>query len=141
MIHFFEGARHGGVPIFNVKTTRKANVPVVVALVDVWLIRIPNLRGAILDCCLERCNAAPIGDNLALDAHSCSALRSHVVREWGTSTSSTTASASATTVSCASARAEIPGGKLLLDRNRKLLDRGNVGDGPTCVGSGGGRSK
>ena len=35
VIRFFEGARHGGVPIFNVKTTRKANVPVVVALVDV----------------------------------------------------------------------------------------------------------
>ena len=94
-----------------------------------------------MNCCLERCNAAPIGDNLALDAHSCSALRSHVVRERGTSTSSTTASASATTASCASARAEILGRKLLLDRNCKLLDRGNVGNGPTCVGSGGGRSK
>ena len=141
MIRFFEGARHGGVPIFNVKTTRKANVPVVVALVDVGIIRIPNLWGAILDCCLERYNAVPIGDNLSLDAHSCDALRLHVVHEWGTSASSTTVSAPATTASCASARAEIPGGKLLLDRNRKLLDWGNIGDGPTCVGICRGRRK
>ena len=110
-------------------------------LVDVGIIRIPYLWGGILDCLLERYNAAPIGGNLALDAHSCAALRLHVVRERGTSTSSTTASAPATTASCASARAEIPGGKLLLDRNCKLLDRGNVDDGPTCVGIGGGRHK
>ena len=35
MICLFEGARHRGVPILDIKSTRKANIPIVVAFINV----------------------------------------------------------------------------------------------------------
>ena len=35
MICLFEGASHGGVPIFDIKSTRKTNIPIVVAFINI----------------------------------------------------------------------------------------------------------
>ena len=35
MICLFQGARHGGAPIFDIKSTRKTNIPIVVAFINV----------------------------------------------------------------------------------------------------------
>ena len=91
---------------------------------------------------MERDNAASVGDNLALHAYTGATLRSLVVRERGTPTFSPTAPMSATSALSAPAGAEIPGGKLLLERDRELLDRGYVGNGPIPSSRiGGGRRK
>ncbi len=35
MVRLFEGARRGGVPIFDIESTRKTNIPIVVAFINV----------------------------------------------------------------------------------------------------------
>ena len=130
MICLFEGARRGGVPIFDIKSTRKTNIPIVVAFVNVGVVGVPDLCCSHGDGRVERDTSASVWDNLALHAPTGATICSLIVREWGTSTSSTTAPTPATWASSPSPGAVIPGGKLLLERDRELLYRGYVDDGP-----------
>ena len=138
VICLFEGACGRGMPIFNIKSTRKTNIPIVVALINVGEVRVPDLWRYRGDGLLERNDATTIWDKSAWHPYSCATSSSHVVREQGTSAASTTAPASSTRTSSAPARAEIPIGKLLLDRDYKLLYWGYVSDGssPTRIGGG-----
>ena len=43
VVSFFEGACGGGVPIFNIKSTRKTNIPIVVTFINVGEVRVPDL--------------------------------------------------------------------------------------------------
>jgi len=119
-----EGARHRRVSIFDVEPTRKTNVPIVMALVDVGVFRPPHLRLSRRNCRLERDNAPSVWDQLPRDANPCATLCPRVISKWSTTASSTTASTSTTWAST------YPSRKLLLHRDSQLLDRGYVEDGP-----------
>ena len=111
-----EGARHRRVSIFDVEPTRKTNVPIVMALVDVGVVRPPNLRLSRRNGRLERDDAASVWDHLSWDqlsrdANPCATLCPHVIGKWSTTASSTTASTSATWASTSPSR------KLLLYRD------------------------
>ncbi len=140
MIRLFEGACRGGVPIFDIKSTRKTNIPIVVMFINVGVVGVPDLSCSHGDGRVERDNSASVWDNLALHAHIGATIRLLIVRKRGTSTASTTAPTPATWASSAPPGAEIPGGKLLLERDRELLNWGYVGDGSVpSRGIGGGR--
>ncbi len=130
MIRLFEGARGGGVPIFNIKSTRKTNIPIVVAFVNVGVVRVPDLGCSHGDGRVERGTSASVWDNLALHAPTGATVCLLIVRERGTSMSSTTAPTPVTWASSPSPGAVIPGGKLLLERDRKLLYGGYLDDDP-----------
>jgi hypothetical protein len=141
MIHLFEGARRGGVPIFDIESTRKTNIPIVVAFINVRVVGVPDLSCSHGDGQVERDNSASVWDNLALHAHTGATICLLIVRKRGMSTASTTGPTPATWALSAPPGAEIPGGKLLLERDRELLDQGYVGDGsvPSCRIGGGRR--
>ena len=72
VIRFFEGARHRGVPIFDIEPTRKTHIPIVVVFINVGEVGVPDLR----DTCVNgRDDAATIWDKLARDARPSAALR------------------------------------------------------------------
>ena len=110
------------------------------AFVNVGVVGVPDLGCSHGDGRVERDNSASVWDNLALHANAGAAIRLLIVRKRGTSTASTTAPTPATWASSAPPGAEIPGGKLLLERDRELLNWGYVGDGSVpSRGIGGGR--
>ena len=125
MIGLFEGGRCRGVPIFNVKPTRETNVPIVVAFINIRIVRVPNRRRPVWDGRLERHDAAAIRDNLVRSpACNPQTLGPHVIRKWSTALSTPTTTTAPTATTSA--------GKLLLNGDCELLDRGNHGCGATC---------
>jgi hypothetical protein len=59
VIRLFEGACDGRVPVFDVKLTLEAHIPIVVYLIDVGEIRIPALLLDTGGGC-ELCYASPV---------------------------------------------------------------------------------
>ena len=126
MIRFAEGARCGGVSVFDIKPTREANVPIIMAFLYVGIVGIAYLWSPHLRSRLEWDDAAAKRDDLAGGGHTGCALVAHVIRERGTSAApAATAPAAPTRLPCTTSGMVIagPGWKLLLDWDRQLLNR------------------
>jgi hypothetical protein len=142
VVSLLEGACGGGVPIFNIKSTGKTNIPIVVSFVNVGEVRVPDPWQSQRDSLRDRDGTPTVWDTWAWCANTRhSPLRSHVVSKGGTAPATMTASAAPTLSSPPPSRAESTQSKLLLDRHCKLLDRGYKGNWLTSTNGGGGRCK
>jgi hypothetical protein len=122
VIPLFEGARDGHVPVFNVKSTSEAHIPIVVYLVDVGEIWVAVL---LLDTggSRELCDASPVWNQVG-HCWDCSCAM-HGICEWhaAATASVSTAAATATPTLTSTSRVENPRGcKRLLHWDGNLLD-------------------